>query len=159
MRYLLELYNIAQFSLFNSGSVVRKTREVLLCVGLVFPAERLVILLYIVQISVDIRLFVSLDDTACDVGAVVGYSLKVREDILKDVSKLNGTLVILETADVAVFKLCAESVDYFFKGFYLVSLGEVVQNVSFKRFIYVFRDSVRYDFKLVEAFMRFSYIS
>ena len=95
MRYLLELYNIAQFSLFNSGSVVRKTREVLLCVGLVFPAERLVILLYIVQISVDICLFIGLDDTACDVGAVVGYSLKVREDILKDVSKLNGTLVIL----------------------------------------------------------------
>ena len=54
---------------------------------------------------------------------------------------------------MAVFKLCAESVDHFFKGFYLVSLGEVVQSVSFKRFIYVFRDSVRYDVKLVETFL------
>ena len=97
-----------------------QSAEIFLCILTIFCSELLVVLLDIVEISMEIGLFVCLDKTACDIGAVVGNTLQICEDILEDISQLNCTLVVLETADMAVFELCAEVVHHFLKRLYLV---------------------------------------
>ena len=74
-------------------------------------------------------LFVCLDKTACDIGAVVGYALQICKNVLEDVSQLNCTFVVLKSADMAVFQLCAEVVHHFFKRLYLMGSSKVAVDV------------------------------
>ena len=103
--------------------------EIFLRILAVFVAELLVVLLYIVEISMEIGLFVCLDKTAGNVGAMVGNTLKIGENILEYIAQLYGTFVILETADVPVLELCAQVVHHFLKRLYLMGDGKVVLNV------------------------------
>ena len=69
--------------------------KILLGVCKVFVSECFVVLLYLVEVSVEIGLFVRLDETACDIGAVIGDTLQIGEYILEDISQPDCTLVVL----------------------------------------------------------------
>ena len=50
---------------------------------------------------------VDLNEVDSDVGAVVGYPLEIRKQILEDKSKLDGALSGAQTLDVSGFQLVA----------------------------------------------------
>ena len=86
---------------------------------------------------------------------MIRYTFEVCEDILEDISQLNCTLVVLETAYMAVFELCAEVVHNFLERLDLMSNAQVVVLVGVESTVDILADSVRDDLYLADTFVRY----
>ena len=82
-----------------------------------YPAESLV------HIHVPVE---EVDDTACDVGAVVAHSLKVGENITVNESCTDGTLALLNAGNVIFSENILKIVDDLFKRLYVIRSGRIV---------------------------------
>ena len=71
-----------------------------------------VVITQLVQGFVDVETgLCRIHNTTCDIGAMVGYTLKVVEHICKDKAVLNSTLALLQTDDVVKLDLVAQIVN------------------------------------------------
>ena len=92
------------------------------------------------------------DNTAGDVGAMVGNALQVREQVGPDEAYLDGAVARLHTADVVCAQEVLEVVDDLLKRLYLGGDGKVLCCVSFQRKAEYLADRARDDGKLLLRF-------
>ena len=105
--------------------------------------------LYVSEILVNIKFIVcDLKHTSGDIGAVVGYSLEVCEDICENESKLDCALALTETLNVALTEKLLKMVYNLLERLYDDSLIKVIVGEAFESEIKDLIDCTCKSFKL-----------